>query len=187
MKLTITKIGAAMRQLDSAIHMWSHDADPVSILTLAAASHQVIHDLKTARGLDPLLYDSPIIKEEYRREAINAFKKDMNFFKHADKDPEGTTEFNTNSIEPFFLFSILGLEYLHQEKSDVQVAFTMWYMLNKPALLNESGAEYLNSALSAELKEELASMSKRDFLRTILAQRARVRANRGTIHFDERA
>jgi len=185
MKMTIAKIDAAMRQLDSAIHLWSDDADPVSILTLAAASHQVIHDLKTARGLDPLLYDSPIIKEEYRQQAIRAFKKDINFFKHADKDPEGTTEFNTNSIEPFFLFSILGLEYLHQEKSDAQVAFTLWYILNKPALLSKTGTEYVNSMLSPEDKEKLTSMSKRDFVRTILAQRASARANSGTIRFDK--
>ena len=36
-KLHVTKLDAARRQLETAITLWFHDGDPVSIHTLAAA------------------------------------------------------------------------------------------------------------------------------------------------------
>ena len=45
-KISISKLDAACRQLDCAIELWFADGDPVSIHTLACASHQIIHDIK---------------------------------------------------------------------------------------------------------------------------------------------
>jgi hypothetical protein len=41
----ISKFDAAKRQLETAIRLWFHSGDPVSVHTLAAASHQLLHDL----------------------------------------------------------------------------------------------------------------------------------------------
>lgn len=94
-KLRISKIEAARRQLDSAIELWFLDKDEVSVHTLAAAAYQLVHDLKEHKGLArELLYDSAMIKDEYRKQWIKVIKKPMNFFKHADNDPEEALEFS---------------------------------------------------------------------------------------------
>ena len=88
-KVAITKLDAARRQLRVAISLRFQDGDEVAIHTLACAAHQIIHDINQHRGGRDLLFDSLNFKDEYRKEAVNWLKKDMNFFKHADKDPEG--------------------------------------------------------------------------------------------------
>ena len=53
-ELTVTKLDAAKRQLETAIRLWFHDAHPVSIDTLAAAALQVLVDINTKRGGEPM-------------------------------------------------------------------------------------------------------------------------------------
>lgn len=84
-KITITKLEAARRQLRVAISLWFQNGDEVAIHTLACAAYQIIHDINRHRGGEELFFDSLVIREEYRDQAIKRFKKEMNFFKHADK------------------------------------------------------------------------------------------------------
>jgi hypothetical protein len=69
--ITVTKLEAARRQLRTAIELWFHSGEPVSIHTLAAAAYQVVHDLNRRKKGPPLLLDNDMIKVEYRREYIN--------------------------------------------------------------------------------------------------------------------
>ena len=84
----IGKLEAAHRQLSTAIELWFNNGDIVSIHTLACAAHQIIHDLNSKQGGRDLIYDSIIIKDEYRNEACRLLREHMNFFKHADDDPD---------------------------------------------------------------------------------------------------
>src|ERR1700678_497488 len=87
--IVIKKLEAAQRQLNCAIELWFREMDEVSVHTLAAAAYQITHDIKVRRGIQhDLLYDSAIVKDEYRSLWINTMKKAQNFFKHADRDPD---------------------------------------------------------------------------------------------------
>src|SRR5438045_2665233 len=92
--IRISKLDAARRQLQTAISLWFNDGDPVAIHTLAAAAYEIIHAVSATR--DPnrrdLLFDSLVVKDEYRREANAWFRGPANFFKHADRDPNDITE-----------------------------------------------------------------------------------------------
>jgi hypothetical protein len=46
----ITKLDAAIRQLDTAITLWFTEADTISIHTLACSAHQIIHDINQQKG-----------------------------------------------------------------------------------------------------------------------------------------
>jgi hypothetical protein len=46
-KLPVTKLDAARRQLETAITLWFHEADPVSIHALTGAAHNLLCDLNT--------------------------------------------------------------------------------------------------------------------------------------------
>ncbi len=66
--ITITKLDDARRQIKTAIRLFFADGDPVSIHTLATASHEIMHTLYRRKGLRGLIFDSDAIKEERRSE-----------------------------------------------------------------------------------------------------------------------
>jgi len=107
--ITVSKLDAATRQLRTAIQLWFADGDPVSIQTLLGAAHEIIHTLYRRKGLQNLLFDSDIIKDEYRGEWAKKLKSVPNFFKHAREDPDGVMDFNTegNMYLIFFLLTAI--------------------------------------------------------------------------------
>src|SRR5579862_9769286 len=92
--IVVTKLDAAKRQLRAAITLWFTGGDPVAIHTLAAAAHEIVHTLFRRKGLSGLLFDSPRIRDDKRAEFARAAKAAATFFKHAQRDPDGTLEFN---------------------------------------------------------------------------------------------
>src|SRR3990170_2717985 len=94
--ITVSKLDAARRQLDTAVRLYFSEADPVSIHTLTAASHEVLTDLNRERGGSPTVMESfeAYIKPEGIKEFGSMINKAANFFKHADRDPEDIQTFN---------------------------------------------------------------------------------------------
>jgi hypothetical protein len=50
--LRVSKLSAAVRQLDCAIELWFFDKDEVSIYTLVTAAYQIIYDINKIKGTD---------------------------------------------------------------------------------------------------------------------------------------
>ena|ERR1700730_3966433 len=109
-KIKITKLDAARRQLRIPIRLWFDDDDPIAIHTLTAAAHDIIHTLFRRKGLKNLLFDSKLIKDNFRAEWVRGIKANANFFKHADRDATGTFEFNPFANEMLLFFSATALE-----------------------------------------------------------------------------
>ena len=105
-RLRISKLDAARRQLDCAIELWAADKDPVSVHTLACAAHQIVYDISAKRGGDHPLFDSDQIADEHRREFRRLLRKDMTFFKHAERDAEAITEFAPLSSVVYMMVAI---------------------------------------------------------------------------------
>lgn len=142
-KITISKIEAAQRQLDTAIQLWFYDQDPVSVHTLAAAAYNITHDIKRHRGIaHDLLYDAALIKDEYRKQWISTMKKHQNFFKHADNDPdpEGTIDLHTLGNLLFIMVGVAGLQLLGVKPSFQANALVLWLTLHEPKTIK---ADYL--------------------------------------------
>ncbi|HEY6281051.1 MAG TPA: hypothetical protein VIW72_04565 [Burkholderiales bacterium] len=171
-KIRVSKLDAGRRQLDSAIEMWVADGDPVSVHTLACASHQIIHDINRKKGNRDLLFDSLVIKEEYRSEFLKVVRKDMNFFKHAEEDPEAITEFIPRSSEMFILFSILGLELLGVKLNDIEATFMFWVYFHNPRWLTEAGRKAFIDRIPVEHLTEIQNVDKSDFFKIVLRIRA---------------
>ena len=141
---TIAKLESARRQLDTAIRLWFEEGDPVSIHTLACAAYEIIHVISKKRNrARDLLFDSLIIKDEYRREANAVLKKPANFFKHARNDADASIEFHPTISELFILFSILGLELSGEQKTDAERAFLFGSFFKSP-----SGSRRLGDSVS---------------------------------------
>jgi len=135
-KLPVTKLDAAIRQLETAIKLWFYDADPVSIATLTYAGYQIISDLCVLRHGKPLAMNHcDGIREEYRAVMRKILRDTPNFFKHADKDPHETHYFHPDltilhALEACDEYSKWGLE-----KRPIFELFTTWMILTKPEVM----------------------------------------------------
>jgi len=178
--LTVGKLEAAHRQLRTAISLWFNDGDPVSIHTLAFAAHEIFDAVSKKR--DPyrrdMLFDSALIKDEYRREFVSGLKKHANFFKHADHDSDAEIEFNPLLTEGFILFAILGRSLCGSPRSDEESTFSWWLQIHKPNILTENGRKMVAAAIPIDNLEYLRGLSKPDFFGVFHAARQLINSGR---------
>lgn len=175
--IKITKLDAARRQLRTAIELWFADGDPVSIHVLAFSAHEIIHRLYKLRGLKDLMFDSILIKDEYRNEFAKMIKEDVRFFKHADTDPNATRDFNPLTNLLFLLMSVIGIERMGEKLGDVETAFNFWNYLRNPHWFPEDVAK---ERIPIERLNKMRAMEKRGFLEAFLEVRREQRV-RGLI------
>jgi len=168
--LTVTKLDAARRQLNTAIELWFTDGDEVSIHTLAFAAHEIIHRAYRSKGLKDLLYDSESIKEEYRADINKALKQAAVFFKHANRDKleEVSISFTPEGTVLFILMSIIGLHRMGEALNDFEQAFSHWHQLHRPSWF----AQPATNSIPVDVVEKLRSRSPREFFEGFVQFRA---------------
>ena len=101
-----TKIEAARQQLSAAIELFFTTENPIAVHTLTAAAYNVLKDLAKRQGLEyPFLKNGYLdsLPERERAETWAFLNNPENFFKHADRDPDKTLEFNTDLTELLIL------------------------------------------------------------------------------------
>ena len=106
-----------------------------------------------------LIFDSDIVKDEYRGEWAKSVKKHANFFKHAREDPYGTVEFNANINDYIILFSIKGLRRMEGAVGKEESLFIYWTLVKHPDLLKEGA----HDTVPADLVNEFRHLNKREF------------------------
>ena len=169
---TVSKLDAARRQLATAIELWFHDKDQVSIHTLSFAAYEVIHSVSRKRGRTrSLIFDSPVVKKEYRGSWSVAVKKTANFLKHAEHDPDGTIDFNPITSELFIIFAIVGLETMGILNNEYEFSFQWWFLLNRPHLLTQEGANRIGELFPVDAIVELRDLPKIEFFNISLETR----------------
>lgn len=135
---TITKLEGASRHLDEAIKLFFEDRDPLVIHTLAAAAQGTLRDIAKATGAERLsiLHDHPDIPEDRRKDWINALNAPRNFFKHADKDPQGTLEFDESDNIDTLLDAVLLYWTVSDEHLSSANVFMGWFTTKHPKMRN---------------------------------------------------
>lgn len=163
--LKVSKTDAAKRQLEAAIRLWFYDGDPVSIHTLAAAAHQVVHDLGKARGITATLRELPDVRPEFKKRMHAAVARDENFFKHADRDPDALLQFKPITTSYFLIDAVLTFELLTGECPPLMRTFRTWMMIQNPEWVKAD----IRDAWLANLKQAgpmLTGMSKQEYFTT---------------------
>jgi|GraSoi_2013_80cm_1033760.scaffolds.fasta_scaffold39606_1 hypothetical protein len=163
--LKLKKLDAAQRQLRTAITLWFHDGDPVAIHALAFAAYEVIHTVSKKRNpyRRDLLFDTLLIKDEYRKDFCIKLKEHAWFFKHADRDSEAEIEFNSELSEGFILYAILGRELCGEPQSQEESTYLWWLQLHHPSILTQKGRDALAKLMPVENLQYIRRLSKRDF------------------------
>ena len=131
--LKVSKVDAARRQLRTAIALWFTDSDPVAVHALAFAAYEIFHFVSKKR--DPyrrdLLLDSDWIRDEFRRDWQSLIKKNVNFFKHADRDPDDIAELDTSMNEWFIIYAIMGRQLCGEGQSQEESDFMWWFHIHR--------------------------------------------------------
>ena len=129
MSTTLTKLDVARRQLAVAIRLFFDDKDSVSVYTLATNAWEIVDALCTNRGVDSFseqvrenIPDGKLLERDY----INPPR---NFFKHADKNPEGTLEGFSDDENDHVLYSVVDdlMQFEQRSLYECQV-FQVWYL-----------------------------------------------------------
>ncbi len=160
--IKITKLEAAEYQIDKAIELWFDDDNPVSIHTLACSAHQIIHDINRKMGERDLIYDSQIIKDEFRKEINKRLKKDYNYFKHTDKDWNESIDFETDNTIFFILYSCLGLESLGIQHTVNRRIFFYYYIIMHPEIASEKYESEFDEFFGTTQMTEIHKIQKID-------------------------
>lgn len=137
MKLVLDKVTVARRQLRQCIQMFFARSDAVAVHTLACASRQILYDLAKVNGHHGLIRRHPVVREDKLKEWNNYLNVPQNFFKHADRDPDSTAEFETDITEIFILDSVVLLQSLGIELRPAERVYSIWFALKHPTLLRD--------------------------------------------------
>jgi hypothetical protein len=131
----VSKLDAARRQLREAILLFFERRDPIAVHTLAAAAHQILHDLGQEKGGVSMLKDNPYIRSEKRGEVINILNAAQNFFKHADRDPDADFEFRPSATPLYIIDAVEMWGELSGSFFKEALIFRLWFLMAHPHLV----------------------------------------------------
>jgi hypothetical protein len=140
-ELSITKLDAARRQLETAIRLYFQNGDAVSIHTLTAASYNIMRDINVTRGGDPMIAKQQLletIKPEFQKMVRNKINEAENFFKHADNDSLDMLLFNPRQTEILLIDACSQYFKLTAEDRPLCIIYRGWFIANYPELFNLS-------------------------------------------------
>jgi hypothetical protein len=100
--IKVSKLEVARDQLDAAIETFFLSDNAVAVHTLTAAAYNVLRDIAKQDGSAfPFIKTGFIatLKESEKNKAVAFLNAPENFFKHADRDPNGILEFDPELTE----------------------------------------------------------------------------------------
>lgn len=129
--LTISKLDAAKRQLETVIRMYFNSGDPVSMHTLAAAGYTVVRDINKKRGGKPMLREGLFehVEPEHHKLLHDKLVEAENFFKHADRDHDATLGFNPDMTEFLIMDACYRYAELTGEMPPLFQIYSGWMMM----------------------------------------------------------
>ena len=126
--MKISKLDAAKRQLETAIALYFHQADPVSVHTLTAAAYAVLRDLNSAVDGSAMIKDwaRTYVKEDCKKELRRKLNEAENYFKHADRDRDDVLDFEPGQSELLLLDACWTYKRLSGERPPLLGVFETW-------------------------------------------------------------
>jgi len=161
----ITKLDAALRQLETAIVLWFDSADPISIHTLICAAYQILYDINKHQDVLFMIPDSPMIKPEQQREWKRILKAASNFMKHAENDPTGTLSFKPEFNEFILFDAIMSYTIPTKETPPILKCFLIWLLNFRPDFFLPKYIKRLNQIAPVDV---FTNMNRAEFFQYAL-------------------
>lgn len=164
--MKISKLDAARRQLETAIRLYFNDADPVSVHTLARASHAILNKLYKKFSRKSMAAGGLVIKDKFKKEIRAVINRANRHFKYIDNNAEAVIDFNPHINEFYLLDACEKYMELTSEHVPYFILFRGWFVYKHPRIFklprgnnivinnlmesyNGNKAEYFSSMLSA--------------------------------------
>ena len=168
--LEITKLEAAARQLDTAITLVFEKGDRVVVHTLAAAAANIFSDVLESQDESRSWRQ----KAKSQFELSNAQYRDVahkawNFFKHADRDPEGVLKFDERESEYLIFFATLECSELKQLSIQMQT-FQLWFLASNALDLGDQDEIQKIARLAFPKMSNLSRIEQLDLGKKMLAE-----------------
>jgi hypothetical protein len=166
---SVSKCEVATRQLRAAIRLYFEDAEPLAIHTLAGAAHGLLRDLLRRRASPPSSHVEAGVASDKVAFVAKMVGDAKNFFKHADRDPEGVLSFNTDWTD-FLLYDAIAMHVrLTLELTREDLFFIMWITAKYPTvlLLDELTEGRIDELRQVFPKLASVDVQKRTFLRAL--------------------
>jgi hypothetical protein len=141
--INISKLDAAKRELEHAIKLFFNRGDIVVIHLAASSAQKILWDLGKINGIKSFRDElKKYIKPEKLDLVTKTLNKANNFFKHADKDPNGLLPFNPASSEYVIWDAVNLYQGLTSELPGLMVSFRLWfYIKHQDIVLDEKFKE----------------------------------------------
>jgi hypothetical protein len=162
--ISITKIDAAKRQLDTAIDLWFRSGDPVSIHTLASAAQEILVPIAKAKGTFLGAFDTIYIVPGKEDEYFAWMRLHQNFFKHGSKNPDETIIFNPEADDALIRTVIQVYAGVAGNVTPHMNAYILRFLFSHPHLHKTDSFPQMRS----EMKRQVAAFPKADFLALFL-------------------
>lgn len=156
--MNISKLDAARRQLETAVNLYFHEGDPVSIHALTSAAYEVLRDINDGR---PMIKDwmKDYIKPEFLKEFRNNVNEAQNFFKHADRDAAKTLLFEPGTTQIWLMDACLTYKRIAEERVPLLEVFKLWAAIT----WGKTFFTYPGLNLNDPLVVESADLSRQEF------------------------
>ncbi|MFN2624200.1 MAG: hypothetical protein ABR611_15295 [Chthoniobacterales bacterium] len=147
--VALTKEYVAKSQLQTAIGLWFHYGDAMSIHTLAAAANECYHGIGRKSGAPSLVQTW---KKTLPKKGYDAANRPQNFAKHGSRDPAETLVLNTEYAELLMLDAVICHEKLFGKRTALMTCFFARLTQENPRLI-----EFLNRRRRAEGRKEIVA------------------------------
>jgi hypothetical protein len=126
---TLSKRQVAETELEAAIRLLFRFKDPISAYVLAWAAYDIVGPVSQARGIES-------VEQEFERalppDEVKGWRKmrrrHYNFFKHADRDAEGSVEaVPIEMVEVQIFIANLDFQGAFQTLSPIQSLYMSWF------------------------------------------------------------
>jgi hypothetical protein len=139
-RVSITKIDAAKRQINTAIRMYFLEMDVISTHAIAAAGLQIVSDLGIKQNKSVGYTDFlSLIVEKRRGEFLDLMRHPQNFIKHADREGDAIAvlEYNPETLEIFLFLAGQAYEKLTGSTTPEIRGLITWSVMRNPDLVIE--------------------------------------------------
>ncbi|WP_427914861.1 hypothetical protein ACPWT1_08100 [Ramlibacter sp. MMS24-I3-19] len=145
----LTKLDVARRQLATAIRLFFDCTDPISVYSLAANAWEVIDVLCTRAGVASASTQTRghlTVGKDLKRDYINSPFR--NFFKHADRDPDGLLEgFESSAVDALLFLAVEDYIQIRGRSPVEFQIFQLWFLACHPEKIASDRADgVLNAA-----------------------------------------
>jgi hypothetical protein len=161
-KVIVNRKTVAFFMLNTAIYLWFNEMDLVSQHLLAASVGNVLKGVGKSKKIT-----SHVFNKETEKAVGKKLRLAMNFFKHADCDPNALLRFAPISTELFLIDATQMYSKIYDSSSPLMNTFRAWFMVmrGRHVQRREQTQIFLPDGVSIE---EVVNLSRTKFMQKLL-------------------